>query len=128
MNKFLLPFALLYTLFLTLGSFLQPEQLPSLGSTISDKVIHFIGYTFLVCLWSVAFYFKSKKNKFIIAVFKTAFFALVYGIIIEVLQEQLTNTREGDIKDVFANFLGVIFAVILLYLVKPKLIKLKNRN
>ncbi len=128
MHKFLLPFALFYTLFLTFGSFIGSDQLPKLGSSVSDKVLHFMGYTFLVILWAISVYFKSKKNKLITVVLKTAFLALIYGIIIEVFQEQLTITREGDIKDVFANLFGIITAVILLLLIRPKLIKLKNRN
>ncbi|OIP49769.1 MAG: hypothetical protein AUK33_09730 [Flavobacteriaceae bacterium CG2_30_34_30] len=87
-----------------------------------------MGYAILVFLWSVTVYFNSKKNIFIMVVLKTAFFALVYGIIIEVLQEQLTSNRDGDIMDGFANLLGILFAVILLYFIQPKLIKLKNRN
>ncbi|PIQ19272.1 MAG: hypothetical protein COZ75_09865 [Flavobacteriaceae bacterium CG_4_8_14_3_um_filter_34_10] len=127
-HKLLLPFALLYTFFLTFGSFIEPEQFPKLGRSITDKGIHFMGYAILVFLWSVTVYFNSKKNIFIMVVLKTAFFALVYGIIIEVLQEQLTSNRDGDIMDGFANLLGILFAVILLYFIQPKLIKLKNRN
>lgn len=35
---------------------------------------------------------------------------MLYGIIIEVLQEVLTTSRQGDIKDVIANIVGLTIA------------------
>lgn len=40
-------------------------------------------------------------------------FSFVYGIIIEVLQENFTSGRKGDFYDVLANLTGIVCAVML---------------
>ena len=48
-------------------------------------------------------------------VLKSVLFAFIAGVSIELLQQGLTNARSGDIKDVFANCLGILLAVVFLY-------------
>lgn len=50
---------------------------------------------------------KNKDYLLIIAI------AVCYGIIIEVLQGVLTETRKPDFNDVLANSTGVVVAVLL---------------
>jgi VanZ family protein len=47
--------------------------------------------------------------------------SVAFGIIIEVLQEILTETRSADLLDVLANSLGVLIAACSLLLKKQKL-------
>ena len=49
--------------------------------------------------------------------------AFIYGIIVEVLQGTFTTYRTEDIADVFANSLGVVFAILLV--ISYRQIKLK---
>ena len=76
-----------------------------------DKLVHFIFYlvaTFLcyAFLWEVGRNRLSTVKAMGIAIC----FAILYGIVIEVIQSELTLTREGDFLDILANSLGAIFA------------------
>lgn len=75
----------------------------------SDKIGHFIAYFILSISWFFALKFNTKTLKQ-----KTIIFILIvlYGIIIEVLQETLTTYRRGDLYDAIANSLGVSFGVL----------------
>lgn len=71
----------------------------------TDKFVHFFFYFVLTILLLKSFSNKVKCKHLIIIIL-----AIAYGIVIEVLQENLTKTRKADIKDIFANILGVVFA------------------
>ncbi len=63
---------------------------------------------------SYKFFFNFNKKKSSI---NTFILSVVFGIIIEVLQEQLTNNRQADVFDVVANTFGTILAVFMLNLI-----------
>ena len=44
--------------------------------------------------------------------------SLIYGIVIEFLQEECTTTRHADVFDVLANFAGAIMALGIFILMK----------
>ena len=46
---------------------------------------------------------------------------LIYGIVIEVIQENLTATRKADIADVLANIFGSITGYIVFLKVKNRI-------
>lgn len=46
--------------------------------------------------------------------------SILYGMLIEVLQETLTTTRHADIMDVLANFCGAALALIILIVMKKQ--------
>lgn len=50
--------------------------------------------------------------------------ALIYGIIIEICQEQFTATRKADAYDVVANVAGSVIAILALFIVG----KFRKRN
>lgn len=107
--------AILWTVVITVLSLVSINSVPKVHIPGKDKVVHFLFYLVFVILWSftkVKLYFKLKYD-FIIVLF-----AIVYGIIIEVLQSVLTQTREADIYDVFANSIGAIAGFIGFYCVK----------
>ncbi len=120
--KNLLVFALLYTVFITIA-FLSPTSNKSLINFIIpiDKLIHFIIYLLLSIFW-FSFLNLNKvnrlSNKTILLVL---FVFVIYGIIIEGLQENLTATRKADIMDVFANIIGSITGVIVFLKVKNRI-------
>ena len=75
-------------------------------------------YFVFVVLWSFATvksYLNIKYDLLIVA------FAILYGIIIEVLQSVLTKTREADLYDMFANSLGAIVGFVGFFVVKNKI-------
>ena len=97
--------AIIWTVLITVASLVSSSAIPKVNLLWNDKIVHFLFYFFFVVFWSFALHknFYLKKYSFIIVVF-----AIVYGIIIEILQELLTTTREPDLYDVFANSLGAI--------------------
>ena len=109
--------AIIWTVLITVASLVSSSAIPKVNLLWNDKIVHFLFYFFFVVFWSIALHknFYSKKYSFIIVVF-----AIVYGIIIEVLQELLTTTREPDLYDVFANALGAIIGYLGFYCVKYK--------
>lgn len=71
-----------------------------------DKIVHFIFYFLFVYLWSKAF--NNKKNFLILCI------AISYGIIIEILQEVVTQSRNFDYFDILANTIGAVTAFFIL--------------
>lgn len=73
----------------------------------SDKVAHFLVYFLLSFSASWGFLRKNKKISkslwlYIILV------CIVYGILLEILQELIPDTRQFDFLDILANVLGVL--------------------
>ena len=94
----------------------------------SDKVVHLLAYAVFVCLWFLFFYvLKQKKDNFSRALIKSCGLALIYGIIIEILQGELTTSRSADFKDVLANSVGILIGILLVFLAKPQLNALKSK-
>jgi glycopeptide antibiotics resistance protein len=61
--------------------------------------------------------YPIKKVLIIVAIILTT-----YGIIIEVLQTELTKNRVGEVEDVIANILGILFgAIVFRYIINRKL-------
>ena len=109
--------AIIWTVLITVASLVSSSAIPKVNLLWNDKIVHFLFYFFFVVFWSFALHknFYFKKYSFIIIVF-----AIVYGIIIEVLQGLLTTTREPDLYDVFANSLGAIIGYFGFYCLKYK--------
>lgn len=74
----------------------------------TDKIVHFSFY-FVLTLLLLKSFNKNLKHRYLIVML----IAVFYGIIIEVLQENITLTREGDFYDVIANTFGATCAVLL---------------
>lgn len=82
-----------------------------------DKIVHIGAYLLLTLSWLLS-YKKSAtslKNHFLIALA-----VFVYGIIIEVLQATLTNYRQADMYDMFANLVGITLAFLFFTVVLQK--------
>ena len=105
--------ALSYTIVLAVLSLVSLGNIPDLAPSFSDKVFHFCSYALLCFVWYRALknYSNSKKTTLL---FWASIIAIVFGIIIEVLQGDITETRSADLKDVIANFLGIAFTVAML--------------
>ena len=82
-----------------IASIVPARELPKLGG-ISDKLEHVVGYGVL-SLWFAGIYPKSRYPMIAVAL-------LVMGIVIEGLQGAMKLGRQADLRDVYANSLGVI--------------------
>ena len=110
--------AITWTVFVVVASLVSFNSVPKVKVVGSDKVVHFLFYLMFVVLWSLTkkqSYFKIKYSLLIVVI------AIVFGIIIEILQGVLTKTREADFYDALANFLGAIVGFIALYWIKNKI-------
>jgi len=83
-----------------------------------DKLIHAGVYFVFTLVWFGYFYGLQFKNRIFIGVLKASVLAFFVGVSIEVLQEFLRKARSGDVYDVYANCLGILMAVVLLYQIK----------
>jgi len=85
-----------------------------------DKVIHFVFYGILVLLVirALSLTFKVTYKIYLVSVIT----AVSYGVLMELCQKFFTTTRTADIKDVFANCIG-IFTVLLFYHIYKKMVK-----
>ncbi len=72
-----------------------------------DKIEHIFAYFTLTICWLFTFYKKPNKKYYI------AIACIIYGIIIEILQSNLTIYRTGDYLDVLANSFGVVLGLLI---------------
>ena len=79
-----------------------------------DKLYHSFAYFVLTITWLLNF--RKKPNKKYLVVFS----CIIFGIVIEVFQNTLTNYRTGDFLDVLANSLGVLLALLIFNLISKK--------
>ena len=76
----------------------------------SDKYLHTIAYFTLSTVWLFAL--RNKLNNKVVKI--VLIISLIfYGIILEVLQNKITNFRTGDPFDEFANVVGILLAVLI---------------
>ncbi len=88
-KRWSLPTLFIYILALTFGSLSKVSGVPKLGFTFDDKIYHFLAYAILMLL--LFSYLRTTTIKY--KVLFSASIAVVYGIIIEVLQQAMTSYR-----------------------------------
>lgn len=98
------------------------ETPPDLGISFADKIFHSLVYLILAFLWfyTLIYHFNIENGK---AILIASLISIIFGIIIELLQEVVTETRQADLFDVVANSLGVLVATGLLILKKRNSVK-----
>ena len=113
LKKSALVFAVLYTIVLTTACLMSLEDIPKINISNGDKIFHFGAYAVFTILWyySLIFNLNFKKSKALL--FATGL-AVVFGIVIEVLQDSMTDYRAMDIYDVIANSLGALITALIL--------------
>lgn len=82
-----------------IASIVPVSELPKMGG-VNDKVEHAVAYA-LLTLWFAGIYPKSRYPMIGVAL-------LVMGIVIEGLQGAMNLGRQADLRDVYANTLGVV--------------------
>ncbi|GHC42173.1 hypothetical protein GCM10008083_00240 [Ulvibacter litoralis] len=97
------------------------QDLPKSNVEWADKIIHITIHTVLSLLWLLYFYVHDKKGtNFRKQIIWVLTFCVVYGIIIEILQQVFTASRTADILDVCANAIGTFLGLALFWSVKNK--------
>ncbi|MCF7559256.1 VanZ family protein [Sabulilitoribacter multivorans] len=123
LKKFALIIAIFYSLVLAFVSLIKLNNLPDVGVSFGDKIFHFLAYFVLTFLWFNTFIntYKFKNRR---AIIFSIVISVVFGIIIEVLQETITVSRALDIYDVLANTIGVLIASLVLWV--KHILQVKN--
>lgn len=122
LKKNLFFISVLYTLALAVVCLISLKNVPDVGLAYADKIFHCLTYFIFTLLWFGSFVLRFGYPK-VKALLFSAFFAIIFGIIVEVLQGKVTTTRTLDFYDVIANTLGVVLAVVILMLNIRKPIK-----
>jgi len=132
-HKFLFVTAILYTIALTFGLLMHPIQIVDSPISNMDKLLHvgaYLGLTLLWIFWMLSRQFNKKRTapkllwKMILWI---VVIAILYGVLMEILQGTLTSYRTPDPWDILANTIGSILALIvsLIFINKMKMLKPK---
>lgn len=94
---------------------LMPKPLPDVDYSWfnfegADKVVHAIMFATLTFFLSIDMWRYKPISR---AVVSSAVISVIYGAVIEGLQQSMHLGRTGDWADLFADALGVIFAGLL---------------
>lgn len=98
--------------FVTLSSLSSFSEVstPTFNIPHLDKAVHFTFYFMTVVLGVLAI---RENFKGAISLIKSIFImiciAIIFGMIIEVVQSVYTSDRQGDVLDVLANSIGAFF-------------------
>ncbi len=133
-HKIIYIIAVFYTIALTAGSLMRPVHIIDDPMTNLDKLLHAGAYFGLTALWIFWMLFKrssktkttsSKKLWQIVGII--GLIAVLYGVLMEVLQGTLTTYRTPDAWDILANTTGSVLALVacLVYINKSKMLKSK---
>lgn len=117
--------ALLYTVALFVLSLANIKSLPKIELNNIDKLFHATAYCGLVIVWYLYFYVKNKKDFRLLPLLLICVCAVIFGIIIEIIQGNATNYRTEDVFDMLANLSGTLVACLLVLILKKHLKKLK---
>ena len=97
------------------------NDLPSIKVSGADKYVHFTFHFTFTLVWG--FYNRLRLGQWVLkSMLIIVCLSIVYGILIEILQETFTQTRKADVMDVVANSAGAIsaFFVVVLWKLKSK--------
>lgn len=114
---------ILWLLFVTVLSLIKIGKIPAISVENSDKYVHFIFYFITAFLTYITL--KQFGVSFYKRVLFSFVFSVVYGIIIEVLQEVVTDTRRFEWADILANASGALISLLLISVLRSKVNFLK---
>ena len=119
---------MVFVTLLSLFSFSESD-LPHFELPYMDKLVHFTFYFMAAFLGALSIRERTQGNIGLIKSISIIVGAVVlYGIVIEVIQSELTVTREGDIFDVMANTLGALLGALAIKLLFSGKRQLKWKN
>ena len=132
-HKSLFVIAVLYTTALTLGSLMRPIHITETPISNIDKLLHAGAYFGLTVLWILWMFYKRSHQKEVSpnTLWKMTLgivvLAVLYGVLMEVLQGTLTSYRTPDVWDILANTSGSLLALLacLVYINKSRMLKSK---
>lgn len=105
--------ASVYTFALATVSLINLNDITKGSPENSDKVFHCLAYVLLSLLWYIVlkYGYKWSQPK---TLFVTGISSISFGVLIEYLQGNFTETRQFDVLDILANSFGVIIMLLIL--------------
>ncbi|WP_051907800.1 VanZ family protein [Flavimarina sp. Hel_I_48] len=117
-----------YSMALAIGCLIHMPKVIEGAPQNSDKLLHGTAYFFFCLFWFVYLFLVGFKNyTFNKILFITIGWGLFFGMVIEILQSEFTTYRSGDLWDMLANSTGILLAVLLLYILKKRLNRIKTK-
>ena len=115
--------AIIWGIFIFIMSSFPGDEIPKsfiINIPFADKIIHFFLYFLLVILILFGF---LRKSKTILTVWKflfVFFISLLYGILLEILQDLIFVMRSADLLDIAANAAGSFIGLLTFYYIMKK--------
>lgn len=108
-----------YTILTTFLSLVELGDIPNLNTKFDDKIAHFLFYAIFCLLWFLNLtYFKIKRS-----LIAASAISILFGLIIEILQDLTTTYRTAEFLDILANTMGTIIMAALIYKKKELIVK-----
>ena len=106
------------TLIITfLSLFRVSPVVPKLNLNHADKYQHAVAYFAVTLSWIWSFQTRNNNKSMQL---KILFAVFLFGVLMEVLQEVMTNYRTADVFDVLANTSGIVLAYLFFLVTKMK--------
>ena len=119
--------AIIWGIFIFIMSSFPGDDIPKsfiINIPFADKIIHFFLYFLLVILILLG-YFRKSKTDLTIRKFLFAFsISILYGILLEVLQDFVFIMRSADLMDIAANGAGSFIGLLTFYYIKERKVKI----
>lgn len=122
-SKSLFFITILYTIALFVASLIKISD-PSLPVHFNnaDKLFHLCAYLILTVLWQWYYFAKTKSTR-LKPYLSICVSTIIFGIIIEILQEKLTTYRSFEYLDIVADTVGALLSILILFLFKSKVME-----
>lgn len=90
----------------------NPQVPPSLQ--LSDKIMHGLMYTFLAMtwMWPLTRIVRTRALTYLYVFLSVT----LYGALMEILQRFCTLTRSGEMADIYADALGALLGLLVVYI------------
>lgn len=92
------------------------DKVPAFNIPDFDKLVHFGMYFGLMLVITIG---NRKSINSVSHLFLISLIPLSYGILIEILQATLTETRSGNFYDAIADSAGILASILMCLWIKP---------
>ncbi|WP_418264766.1 VanZ family protein [Flavobacterium faecale] len=115
LKKLLLFAAISWTSIVLVLCLIRLDGAPQIDVVNIDKYVHSIFHFVFTMLWYLYLRLQFKNENRYKPFIVSFAFSILFGILIEILQQCCTASRSGDVLDVLANLLGASMAIGLFY-------------
>ena len=116
LKKLFFGVAVIWTCTVLVLCLIRLDSAPKIDVANIDKYIHVFFHFVFTMLWFFFFHLHFKNNKHYNAFIVSFVLSVLFGILIEIVQYFCTDSRSGDLYDVFANMIGASLSITLFYL------------